>query len=185
MDGGSWSATVHGVAKSRTQLNDFTFTRGYRIDQCFTTTQRALNSSCDVCLWTQVLVLHTESLSCGAGLQVVCLTTYSGASPPLRVTDGVWDAVLGASKGRPIRFQLRITELFSLCLSVFFWLVTFRDISFSLSCPSGKFSLYFWTHAFTSSPISLPTSTDLISICIPLLAWEKQLCRVSSRWNDS
>ena len=26
MDRGAWQATVHGVAKSRTQLNDFTFT---------------------------------------------------------------------------------------------------------------------------------------------------------------
>ena len=26
MDGGAWWATVHGVAKSRTQLRDFTFT---------------------------------------------------------------------------------------------------------------------------------------------------------------
>ena len=26
MDGGAWSATVHGVAKSRTRLSDFTFT---------------------------------------------------------------------------------------------------------------------------------------------------------------
>ena len=26
MDGGAWRATVHGVAKSRTRLNDFTFT---------------------------------------------------------------------------------------------------------------------------------------------------------------
>ena len=26
MDGGAWWATVHGVAKSRTGLNDFTFT---------------------------------------------------------------------------------------------------------------------------------------------------------------
>ena len=25
MDGGTWQATVHGVAKSRTQLSDFTF----------------------------------------------------------------------------------------------------------------------------------------------------------------
>ena len=25
-DGGAWQATVHGVAKSRTQLSDFTFT---------------------------------------------------------------------------------------------------------------------------------------------------------------
>ena len=29
MDGGAWWVTVHGVAKSRTQLNDFTFTRLY------------------------------------------------------------------------------------------------------------------------------------------------------------
>ena len=26
MDGGAWKAAVHGVAKSRTRLNDFTFT---------------------------------------------------------------------------------------------------------------------------------------------------------------
>ena len=26
MDGGAWSAAVHGVAKNRTQLSDFTFT---------------------------------------------------------------------------------------------------------------------------------------------------------------
>ena len=26
MDGGAWKATVHGVAKSRTRLSDFTFT---------------------------------------------------------------------------------------------------------------------------------------------------------------
>ena len=26
MDGGAWWATVHGVEKSRTRLNDFTFT---------------------------------------------------------------------------------------------------------------------------------------------------------------
>jgi len=26
MDGGGWSAVVHGVAESRTQLSDFTFT---------------------------------------------------------------------------------------------------------------------------------------------------------------
>ena len=26
MDGGAWKATVHGVAKTRTQLSDFTFT---------------------------------------------------------------------------------------------------------------------------------------------------------------
>ena len=26
MDGGAWKAAVHGVAKSQTRLNDFTFT---------------------------------------------------------------------------------------------------------------------------------------------------------------
>ena len=29
MDGGAWWATVHGVAKSRTRLSDFTFTQMY------------------------------------------------------------------------------------------------------------------------------------------------------------
>ena len=132
--------------------------------------------------WTVlVTVLPVNSGACfstlnhypvGLGSRWYCLTTYSGVSPPLRVTDGVWDAVLEPSKRRPIRFQLRTTELFSLCLSIFFWLVTFTNISFSSSCPNGKCLLCFWTHAFTSSPISLPTSTNLIFICIPLLAWE-------------
>ena len=30
MDGGAWWATVHGVAKSRTRLSDFTFTEVYK-----------------------------------------------------------------------------------------------------------------------------------------------------------
>ena len=30
MDGGAWWAAVHGVAKSQTQLNDFTFTHWRR-----------------------------------------------------------------------------------------------------------------------------------------------------------
>ena len=31
MDGGAWQATVHGVAKSWTRLNDFTFTFNVQI----------------------------------------------------------------------------------------------------------------------------------------------------------
>ena len=31
MDGGAWWATVHGVAKSRTRLSDFTFT--FKLDR--------------------------------------------------------------------------------------------------------------------------------------------------------
>ena len=30
MDGGAWCAAVHGVAKSRTRLSDFTFTFHFR-----------------------------------------------------------------------------------------------------------------------------------------------------------
>ena len=30
MDGGAWQAAVHGVAKSRTRLSDFTFTFHFR-----------------------------------------------------------------------------------------------------------------------------------------------------------
>ena len=33
MDGGAWWATVHGVAKSQTRLNDFTFTYDIRDDR--------------------------------------------------------------------------------------------------------------------------------------------------------
>jgi len=32
MDRGAWWATVHGVAKSRTQLSNFTFTFVHKID---------------------------------------------------------------------------------------------------------------------------------------------------------
>ena len=32
MDGGAWQATVHGVAKSRTRLSDFTFTCVSEVD---------------------------------------------------------------------------------------------------------------------------------------------------------
>ena len=31
MDGGAWKAAVHGVAKSRIQLSDFTFTFHFRV----------------------------------------------------------------------------------------------------------------------------------------------------------
>ena len=31
MDGGAWQAAVHGVAKSRTQLSDFTFTFHFHV----------------------------------------------------------------------------------------------------------------------------------------------------------
>ena len=33
MDGGAWWATVHGVTKSRTRLNDFTFTFHFHVFQ--------------------------------------------------------------------------------------------------------------------------------------------------------
>ena len=36
MDGGAWWATVHGVAKSRTQLSDFTFTFSCIVGRFFT-----------------------------------------------------------------------------------------------------------------------------------------------------
>ena len=33
MDGGAWKAAVHGVAKSRTRLNDFTFTSHFHAQE--------------------------------------------------------------------------------------------------------------------------------------------------------
>ena len=35
MDGGAWWATVHGVAKSRTRLSDFTFTFKLKVNRKF------------------------------------------------------------------------------------------------------------------------------------------------------
>ena len=49
MDGGAWWATVHGVAKSRTQLSYFTFT--------FTALDKAVKK------YTQVLALGNKILN--------------------------------------------------------------------------------------------------------------------------
>ena len=53
MDGGAWWAIVHGVAKSRTRLSDFTFT--------FT--------MCGCGSWTMKKAEHRriDALNCGAG----------------------------------------------------------------------------------------------------------------------
>ena len=40
MDGGAWWATVHGVAKSRTQLSDLTFNFNFQICRASLVTQR-------------------------------------------------------------------------------------------------------------------------------------------------
>ena len=43
MDGGAWKAAVHGVAKSRTRLNDFTFTfHSYALEKEMATHSRVL-----------------------------------------------------------------------------------------------------------------------------------------------
>ena len=42
MDSGAWWATVHGVAKSRTGLNDFTFTFALHM----ALSQGSINTSC-------------------------------------------------------------------------------------------------------------------------------------------
>ena len=44
MDGGAWWATVHGVAKSRTQLSDFTMARGL----CSSDQIRSVAQSCPI-----------------------------------------------------------------------------------------------------------------------------------------
>ena len=42
MDGGAWWAAVHGVAKSRTQLSDFTFTSFHALEKEMATDSSAL-----------------------------------------------------------------------------------------------------------------------------------------------
>ena len=43
MDGGAWWATVHGVAKSRTRLSNFTFTCLFNFLKCRLKTERHFN----------------------------------------------------------------------------------------------------------------------------------------------
>ena len=59
MDGGTWWAAVHGVAKSRTQLSDFTFTSHFHaLEKEMATQCSCLENPSPVayCLWG-----HTES----------------------------------------------------------------------------------------------------------------------------
>ena len=57
MDGGTWWATVHGVAKSRTQLSDFTFTFKAPTNLCYQHIDAAYDCSMYyqlsklLCLW--------------------------------------------------------------------------------------------------------------------------------------
>ena len=46
MDRGAWWATVHGVAKSRTQLNDFTFTFHFSLSRIGEGNGNPLQCSC-------------------------------------------------------------------------------------------------------------------------------------------
>ena len=45
MDGGAWEAAVHGVAKSRTRLSDFTFTFH------FLASEKEMATHCSVLAW--------------------------------------------------------------------------------------------------------------------------------------
>ena len=45
MDGGAWKAVVHGVAKSRTRLNDFTFTFHFHA------LEKEMATHCSVIAW--------------------------------------------------------------------------------------------------------------------------------------
>ena len=45
MDGGAWWAAVHGVAKSRTRLSDFTFTFHFHA------LEKAMATHCSVLAW--------------------------------------------------------------------------------------------------------------------------------------
>ena len=45
MDGGAWWAAVHGVAKSRTRLSDFTFTFHFH------TLEKEMATHCSVLAW--------------------------------------------------------------------------------------------------------------------------------------
>ena len=55
MDGGAWWATVHGVAKSRTDLSDFT----HLLTQAFKT------ASSDPCLWVVTHLCNPFPFSVG------------------------------------------------------------------------------------------------------------------------
>ena len=82
MDGGAWWAAVHGVAKSRTRLRDFTFTYTIAFSSLFfsmlvhvevqglvhvkTKTRKDLKLICTFLLWIKhsMTVLEEKKLSC-------------------------------------------------------------------------------------------------------------------------
>ena len=57
MDGGAWWAVVHGVAKSRTQLSDFTFTFHFR------TLEKEMAAHSSVLAWTNS-ILSSKLVTC-------------------------------------------------------------------------------------------------------------------------
>ena len=51
MDGGAWWAAVHGVAKSRTRLSDFTFTFTFSSTFQFHTLEKEMATHSSVLAW--------------------------------------------------------------------------------------------------------------------------------------
>ena len=90
MDGGAWRATVHGVAKSRTQLSDFTFT--------FTWLPTASFESWDILTFHKYLLWSLVDLQCWISFKFIakwfsCMCEYINSfsdSFPMRVIMQCW-----------------------------------------------------------------------------------------------
>ena len=61
MDGGAWQATVHGVAKSRTRLSDFTFTFHFHALEKEMATHSSVQNPRDGGAWWAAVYGITES----------------------------------------------------------------------------------------------------------------------------
>ena len=63
MDGGAWWAAVHGVAKSRTRLSDFTFTfHFYALEKEMATHSRScMENPRDRGAWRAAIAIHTKA----------------------------------------------------------------------------------------------------------------------------
>ena len=67
MDGGAWWATVHGVAKSRTQLSDFSLCKKYMFDCMYSPFTRV----------TYILTFSPASAAFSQSYLKCCLQSYS------------------------------------------------------------------------------------------------------------
>ena len=105
MDGGAWWAAVHGVAKSRTRLSDFTFTF------YFHALEKEMATHSSVLAWRIPGTGEPGGLpSLGVAQSRTRLQWFSSSSMELHVGEGQRDMGLSVKKGKRNREMNRETH---------------------------------------------------------------------------